>query len=244
MKTAVIHMFLLLLLSGPCSGFSRVMDIPPPDGYARKNYPAGSYSDYLQNLPLKNDMSIYQWDGKNVWGVLYNVYAVLDKPLLFRSDLEQCADFSMRLWADYHKSHGDLNKLYLFDYHGSKKYFSNSGKKYNAFLKWHMAYSNSYSIKKGASAVIGDILDPGDMFVQNTDGGIGHVSIVVDVAVNQEGDRVYLIGYGFIPAQEFHIEKAKSGFGENGWFTKAGYVRYLSRFPFKRYGPPVFRRFD
>ena len=240
----MIHLLLLLLFCGPCSGFSYVMDIPAPVGYERKSYPAGSFSGYFRRLPLKPDISIYQWDGQKVRGVLYNVYAVVDKPLLFKSDLEQCADFAMRYWADYHKGRGDLNHLYLFDYHGSKKYFSESGKTFNAFLKWHMAYSNSYSIKKGARAIAADQLDPGDMFVQNTDGGIGHVSIIVDAAADQNGKRVYLIGYGFIPAQEFHIEKAKRGFGKDGWFTHSGYVKYLSEFPFKRYGPPVLRRFD
>ena len=244
MKTIIRCLILVLALSGSCRGFSRVVDIPTPEGYERRPYPTGSYSDYLRRLPLKEDTSIYQWNGKKVWGMLYNVYAVVDKPLLFKSDLEQCADYSMRFWADYHKDHGKLGQLYLFDYHGVKKYFSKSGKKYTAFLKWHMAYSNSYSIKKGANAVNSAGLKPGDMFVQNTDGGIGHVSLIVDAAINQTGERVYLIGYGFIPAQEFHIEKAAYGHGKGGWFTQIGYVKYLSNFPFSRYGPPVIRRFD
>ena len=82
------------------------------------------------------------------------------------------------------------------------------------------------------------------MFVQNKDGGIGHVSLVVDTAKNSIGKQIYLIGYGFIPAQEFHIEKAKKGYGIGGWFTKKGYEKYLSEFPFSPYGKPVIRRFE
>ena len=107
-----------------------------------------------------------------------------------------------------------------------------------------MAYSNSYSIKKGANKVKAGALKPGDMFVQNKDGGIGHVSLVVDSAKNKNGEQIYLIGYGFIPAQEFHIEKAKRGYGIDGWFTKKGYKKYLSEFPFSPYGKPVMRRFE
>ncbi len=107
-----------------------------------------------------------------------------------------------------------------------------------------MAYSNSYSIKKGANKVEGRALKPGDMFVQNKDGGIGHVSLIVDSAKNNNGEQIYLIGYGFIPAQEFHIEKAERGYGINGWFTEKGYDKYLSEFPFSPYGKPVMRRFE
>ena len=107
-----------------------------------------------------------------------------------------------------------------------------------------MAYSNSYSIKKGANKVEAGDLKPGDMFVQNKDGGIGHVSLVVDCAKNINGKQIYLIGYGFIPAQEFHIEKAQTGYGIGGWFTKKGYEKYLSEFPFSSYGKPVIRSFE
>ncbi len=105
-------------------------------------------------------------------------------------------------------------------------------------------YSNSYSIKKGAVRIDNYRLAPGDMYVQNKDDGIGHVSLIVDAAKNQENERVYLIGYGFIPAQEFHIEKSGSEHGIGGWFTAQGYQQYLSEFPFSRYGHPVLRRFE
>lgn len=204
----------------------------------------GSFSYYLQNLPLKENNKIYKWNRKRVFGLLYNVYAVVDKPLLFESDLEQCADFCMRFWADYHHSQNNLNNLFLYNYNGKKKYYKNSNKNFKKYLKWHMAYSNSYSIKKGANKINNGKLKPGDMFVQNKDGGIGHVSIIVDAAKNGNGEQVFLIGYSFIPAQEFQIEKAKKGYGTEGWFTKKGYEKYLSEFPFNRYGEPVLRRFD
>ena len=86
-------------------------------------------------------------------------------------------------------------------------------------------------------------LQPGDMFVQNQTGGIGHVSLIVDACQNQEGKRLFLIGYSFMPAQEFHIEKAKRKHGKDGWFTVEGYKKYLKQLPFSRYGAPVFRRF-
>lgn len=224
----------------------KVKDIETPEGYNRINYQKGSYSDYLQNLPLKSDNVILEWDGSRLqssW-LLYNVFAVVDKPLLFKADLEQCADFPMRFWADYHKENNKLDKLYLFNYQGQKIYFKDSLKPYKKYLRWHMAYSNSYSIKKGAKKISDEEkLHPGDMFVQNEGGGIGHVSVIVDAAENRIGQRVYLIGFSYIPAQEFHIEKADDDYGHGGWFTKQGFMDFLSGDQFGRFGKAVLRRF-
>ena len=244
MKSIAWSLMILLVLVAPLRGEGRVAAIPAPQGYTRIVYPEASYSHYLRHLPLKPDQRILRYDGKRVWGLLYRIYAVVDKPLLFKADLEQCADFSMRLWADYHRDRGRLEDLYLFDYNGRRKYFRDSRRPFEKYLRWHMAYSNSYSIKKGARRIEDHQLQPGDMFVQNTDGGVGHVSVIVDAAQDARGERAYLIGFSFMPAQEFHIEKAARRFGPEGWFTPEGYRAYLADFPFSRYGEPVLRRFD
>jgi len=237
-------LLLFLALNPSAMGAQTVADLPVPQGYQRLTFPEESYSRYLQQLPLKPDKTIARYDGKPVPTGLYRVLAVVDRPLLFRSDLEQCADLCMRFWADFHRDRGRTDTLFLYDYNGRKKYFRDSGRSFQDFLKWHMAYSNSFSLKQGANAMDARLLRPGDMFVQNTDGGIGHVSLVVDAAANSQGQRVYLIGFGFIPAQEFHIEQAGSSHGVQGWFTLEGYQRYLAGFPFGRYGRPVMRRFE
>ena len=87
-----------------------------------------------------------------------------------------------------------------------------------------------------------DILKPGDMIVQNRNGGIGHASVILDVCESKKGEKLYLIGYSFMPAQEFHIEKAEEKYGRDGWFTIEGYFRYLSEF--LDFGEPVLRRFS
>jgi hypothetical protein len=163
-------------------------------------------------------------------------------PLLFKSDLEQCADYCMRFWAEYHKDMNKLDFLYLFDYSGNKKKFAGSGKNYKSFLKWIFSYSNSYSLKMGCAEVSKKELIPGDMIVQNEGGGIGHASVILDVCKSEEGKKLYLIGYSFMPAQEFHIEKAAGARGAEGWFTIEGYFDYLS--DYIPLGDPVLRRFE
>jgi hypothetical protein len=120
--------------------------------------------------------------------------------------------------------------------------YSSSGKSWTGFLKWAFSYSNSYSLKKGCLPIQETDVIPGDMFVQNSDGGIGHVSMVVDMAESKDGKKLYCIGFSFMPAQEFHIEKASDNYGQGGWFTLQGFYQYLD--DFLAMGKPVLRRFS
>ena len=80
------------------------------------------------------------------------------------------------------------------------------------------------------------------MFIQNERGGIGHVSVVLDVCRTEQGNKLFLVGYSYMPAQEFHIEKAGNQYGRDGWFTLEGYNQYLA--DNLNYGKPVLRRFE
>jgi len=229
-------------LGGLCQESTIKNSISVPKGYQRESYPQGVYSNWLQNLKLKSSKAILNYQGHIVESDFYNVFGVVQMPLLFRADLEQCADFAMRFWAEYHKAEGKLNTLFLFDYNGRKVDFGNSGKTYTQFLRSAFANTNSHSLKSGCKAISANELRPGDMFVQNERGGIGHVSIIMDLCRSQEGKELMLVGYSFMPAQEFHIEKAEDRYGIQGWFTREGYERYLA--DHLNYGRPVFRRFE
>jgi hypothetical protein len=138
------------------------------------------------------------YNGRPIRG--FNVLAVADIPLLFQQDLEQCADFAMRLWAEYHKRARSLPKFYLFDYNGNRRNFSASEKTLVAFLKWSFANTNSHSLKRGCAKVASEAdLIPGDMLVQNENGGIGHVSVILDVCEKPGRPRLYLIGFSYMP---------------------------------------------
>lgn len=219
----------------------RVSDIAPPGGCSRPATAPGSYSEWLRSTPLKPDGTILSHAGDTIGPGFYRVLAVSGLPLLFRDDLEQCADWCFRFWAEHHRESGRLDRLYLFDYSGRKRIFAKSGKTFLSFLRRAMADANSHSLKRGCAAVDPADIMPGDMLVQNRDGGIGHVSIVMDVCRDPSGNRYFLMGYGFMPAQEFHLERADTPSGRDGWFTLTGYLDYLEKhFDF---GDPAFRRF-
>jgi hypothetical protein len=237
----------VLILPYIChAGFAQELtiknSIPVPDGCVRESGLIGSFCYWIQNLPLKDTPVIHDYRGKIVRSTFYNVWGVVQMPLLFRSDLEQCTDFAMRFWAEYHKSFGMLDRLYLFDYNGNKKMFRTSGETFDQFLKSTFSKANSHSLKQGSKAITGDDAIPGDLIVQNEQGGVGHVSVIMDVCRSVQGRKLFLIGYSFMPAQEFHIERANETYGTGGWFTLEGYYRYLA--DHLDFGKPVLRRFD
>jgi len=216
--------------------------LAPPSGYTLSDFQVGSFSHYIQHLPLKQDGIILNYTGQPAAVAAFHVLAVVDMPLLFRSDLEQCADQCMRFWAEYHQAEHKLKQFHLFNYSGQRLSFSTSGRSYRDFLRQAFAFSNSHSLKRGCRTITSDQLQPGDMIVQNDTGGIGHVSMIVNMCRSPRGEPLYLIGFGFIPAQQFHVEKALAGYGEGGWFTLDGFFRYLhDAFD---YGQPVLRRFE
>ena len=170
----------LFILSAICQA-KTIKDLPVPSGHKRVEYAESSYSAWIQRLPIKEENIILGHDGKAVISSFYSILAVVDLPMLFRQDLEQCADWCFRFWAEFHKQSGSLNQLYLFDYNGRPHYYVENGTNYKLVLKRVMTIANSYSLKKGCQSVDEIDLRPGDMLVQNQTGGVGHVSVVMDV---------------------------------------------------------------
>jgi hypothetical protein len=246
MKITPRHFFaILLFIIIPLSSFAqpkKVADIPAPQGYKRLSYPSGSYSSWITELPLLSATVVHTYKGDAIPDNYYRVFAVVDMPLLFKQDLEQCADFAFRFRAEYYKRRNQLDKLSLFKYDGSNLTFKSTGKSFTQFLKSCMANANSHSIKKGCGTVDIAQAKPGDMIVQNENGGIGHVSIVMDACESEKGVRLYLIGFSFMPGQQFHIEKADSRFGKEGWFSFEGFYHYLDES--LGLGTPVLKRFN
>lgn len=220
---------------------ARVSDISVPAGCSRLVFNDTTYAGWIQGLPIRNDKRIQRYDGSYMPEGYYNVMAVIDLPMLFRDDIEQCADWCFRFWSHYHRGRNRLGSWYLLDYNGQRRYFSKSGRSFNGFLKWAMNNANSHSIKSGCMSVDTSDIQPGDMLVQNLNGGIGHVSVVMDVCRDPKGAKFYILGYSFMPAQQFHIERAGEEYGSGGWFTLDGYYRYLERNI--NFGPPVIKRF-
>lgn len=235
----------LLLIATSTNASNHIIDIPPPHGFERVEARDKSFTAYLRSLGISTTKPILLWNGEKLDRDYYQSLALVDLPLLFDEDLEQCADWTMRFWAEYLKSINKLDALALYGFYGKPKPFKQSGKSFREYLRWHMQYSNSYSIKQGAKKINSLFdLESGDMFVQNrNDEGIGHVSMVLDEAQDGFGNKIYLIGYSFMPAQQFHIERASDNHGIDGWFTAEGYKAFASE-TFSLFGEPIIMRYQ
>ncbi|MBI5622152.1 MAG: hypothetical protein HY924_00090 [Elusimicrobia bacterium] len=221
----------------------------PPPGFGRVELSSGSFAAWVRRLPVQPEGALVRtWDGKLAPQRFYRVLRVSALPLKFRQDLEQCADWGFRLWLEYQASTRRPDDCWLLDYNGRRVRFqdwrkSGRGASLDSFFRWAASNANSHSLKKGLGKVAGgpDLM-PGDLLVQNETGGIGHASVILDVAVDGQGRRVYLIGFGFMPAQDFHVEAAGPGQGRGDWFTLEGFQEFLTEH--LPYGPPVLRRFS
>jgi len=71
--------------------------------------------------------------------------------------------------------------------------------------------SNSLHFEKNISDII-----PGDVFIKP--GSPGHAMIVVDVAENARGNKVFMLAQSYMPAQDIHIVKNLQDNHLNPWY--------------------------
>ena len=74
---------------------------------------------------------------------------------------------------------------------------------FRRFLDKVFQYAGTLSLARDTKAVQRNEAQGGDFFV--APGSPGHVVIIIDVCENEEGEKLYLMGQGFMPAMSFHI---------------------------------------
>jgi hypothetical protein len=158
-------------------------------------------------------------------------------------DVQQCADSVIRWHAEWLWSRGEKNKLgYHFlsgdfatyrDYAsgrrpavaGNKVTWSTSAaasddrKTFRRYLDMVFNYASTISLAHRAQKIDRASLRPGDFVV--LPGGPGHAILILDVATNEDGKRVALLGQGFMPAQDFHVLESQEQ-GLSPWFSLEG----------------------
>lgn len=198
-----------------------------PAGYKRIKCEAGSFGEYLRNLPLKpHGTLVKMFDGDIKYND--NVYnAVVDLPIGTK-DLHQCADAVMRLRAEYlwknkqyDKIHFNFTNGFRVDYSewmkgkrmivkGNKTYWSapktpsNTYKDFWNYMELIFSYAGTYSLDKELKQVDIDSVQNGDVFIRG--GFPGHAVIVVDVAEHVETKKkIFMVAQSYMPAQELQI---------------------------------------
>lgn len=202
---------------------SFIKDIPVPTNFVRVEVDSNSYGNYLRNLPLNDDNTVYYYNGTRKHTQDLH-YAVIDIDVGER-DLQQCADAAMRLRAEYLYSQERYNEIHFnFLSDGKPRYYTDysgtdySYSKFRKYMDYIFAYANSASLNKEMQSIELEEMQIGDMFLRKGE-VYGHVVIVVDMAENQKnGKKVFLLAQSYMPAQSIHILKNFNSSKLSPWY--------------------------
>jgi hypothetical protein len=228
------------------SGDSRVRPLEttlaPPPGYTRVAVEPGSFGAWLRGLPLRPaGTPVRDFRGGQILAGDDPRLAAVAELDVGTANLQQCADSIIRLHAEWLWVQGQKNRIaYRFTsgdlaswsryaagerakISGSKVKWVRSGAadssraSFRAYLDLVFTYAGTLSLQAEKQRPSRESVRPGDFFVLG--GSPGHAVLVLDVAENAAGERVALLGQGFIPAQDFQILSP----GQEGpWFSLQG----------------------
>jgi hypothetical protein len=196
---------------------------PAPDGFNRIELDSGSFGFYLRNLelyPADHPVKLYNGSLKGN----QSAHVAVIKQDIDPVDLQQCADAVMRLRGEYLFNSGQLDKIHFnFLSDGKPRYFKDysANRSYSSFrkyMKYIFSYANTASLKKELITVASiDSILPGDVFIQSGN-PYGHAVTVMDVVINDQGIKYFLLSQSYMPAQETHILKNPLDLNLSPWY--------------------------
>ena len=234
------------------SGMTVQTRVVCPKEYGRVK--AGTqFGTYLRDLPLKGDgAKVHYYDGTLKANDVY--VAVVDMDVGKR-DLQQCADAVMRLRAEYLYQSGQYDAIHFnftngfnakyskwragnrISVKGNKVSWYPKGPKttqyrsFRQYMNMVFAYAGTLSLSRELKPVALPNLQIGDVFIKG--GSPGHAVIVVDVAVNKYGEKIFLLAQSYMPAQEIQILKNNHSRGLGPWYKADFETLYTPEWTFK-----------
>lgn len=144
-------------------------------------------------------------------------FAVLDISV-GKKDLQQCADAVMRLRAEYLFSQKEFDKILFIDNEARQYFFKQPYTRLNfdAYLNQVFGMCGSASLAKQLRPTTMKDISPGDVLIRG--GFPGHAVIVMNVATNNSGNRIYLLAHSYMPAQDIHLLKNPSNENISPWY--------------------------
>lgn len=204
--------------------YPTIGSIPLPDGYHR--IPAGpsTFTTYLCNLPLKKNRTVYLYDGspKRNQDAQYAVINIS----VGNQDLQQCADAVMRLRAEYLYAQDQYNNITFFTEQERRLNFkewlqkphTTTRQSFDSYLNTVFNYCSTRTLQKQLlPAPNFNRIDAGNVLIRS--GSPGHAMLVVDIAENAQGHRIYLLAQSYMPAQDIHIVNNPANPGTNPWYS-------------------------
>jgi Domain of unknown function (4846) len=184
--------------------FAKIEEIPVPDGFTRLPFAPHSFENFLRQLGLKKDKTVFLYNGEKKRNQLAQ-FAVVDISRS-KTDLQQCADVVMRLRAEYLFTERKFDSIRFMDYNKKWYIWNGAGNRdrFDAYLNQVFGYCGSASLEKQLKkAKSFSEIKTGDVLIKG--GFPGHAMIVADMAMNKKGEKIFLLLQGYQPAQDAHV---------------------------------------
>ncbi|MFC0604024.1 DUF4846 domain-containing protein [Winogradskyella pulchriflava] len=210
-----------------------------PSGYQRVEYTIGSFEDYLRNYKLKSfgskiinyDDSEYFWQGGHI--------GILEIPVP-KNGLQQCADALIRIRSEFLWDNNRKDEIgfkftsghycswtkyaegYRPKINGNKVSFHNTAntnhtkENFYKYLNLIYMYSGTLSLYNELEAVKAKDLKIGDMLIKG--GSPGHIVMIADEVINDNGEKLFLLFQGNTPAQNVHLVKNLEDASISPWY--------------------------
>lgn len=237
--------------------------ILPPEGYEREKTDEKSLTAFLRNYSMKADESpVLLYSGEQKGNQSAHI-AVFHLPME-SGNLQQCADSIMRVYAEHFWKIQEYDRIrfhfvsgFLADYskwregyriavNGNQVSWVKKEKpddSYESFCKYLrivFAYAGTLSMEKESKSLDFSDMEVGDIFLKG--GSPGHVVMVIDVCEDKEGNKAFLLGQGYMPAQEFHVLKNPQK-EDDPWYYQAE-MSYPLKTPEYIFGEGSLRRLE
>lgn len=190
----------------PVNHYKQIQSIPLPVGFERLKADPGTFYAYLRNVGLKEQTTVYLFNGQPKRNQNAQ-YALLDISV-GNTDLQQCADAVMRLRAEYLYEQKKFDQIVFLDNANTAYRFDSpySRDRFDKYLHRIFGMCGSASLAKQLKPAKNfNAIEPGDVLIRG--GFPGHAVIVMDVALNNEGKKRYLLAQSYMPAQDIHVLK-------------------------------------
>jgi hypothetical protein len=214
-----------------------------PPGYQRIQHPSGNFGNWLRTIPvLPSNSSVLLYNGQAKYR--QDIHAAILNIDIGAKDLQQCADAVMRLRAEYLYSqkrfsaivftftsgdpfrYSDYRKGIRPQINGNEVSFSMraaADTSYAGFRKYMdiiFNYCGTYSLNKEMIAAAGTPIEAGQVFIKG--GFPGHAVIIMDVAENEKGERIFLLAQSYMPAQSIHVLINPNNSSISPWYSVEG----------------------
>jgi hypothetical protein len=211
---------------------------PPAEGFQRVAVSPQSFAHWLRNLPLLPEGTpVKDYRGQIKVAPQDTILAAVVDYNIRGKKLEQCMDIILRFWAEYlfSQQRSDEIAFYLpvnfllkwsdwqqgFRPHHQgiqisllKNHAPDSSRDCFQKYLWEIFYySNTQTAYFNYPTIKFENVQIGDFIVKR--GSRGHAVLIVDLAVDSNGNRIALFGQGDTPARQFYLLNYKEG---QPWF--------------------------